>query len=68
MARYTAQGEVVQVNVKLERDAKMILDRYAPGPKAHGRFLGRLLYEFQARQEVRGDIRKEVQAALEKTV
>ena len=62
---YTAETEVVQINVKIQRDAKGILDRYAPGPKAHGRLIDRLLFEFAARKEARNDIRKEVQAALQ---
>ena len=62
---YTADSAVVQINIKLQREAKAILDQYAPGPKAHGRLLDRLLFEFAARQEAKKDIRREVQSALE---
>jgi hypothetical protein len=60
--RYGAEAEVVQINVKIERDAKIILDRYAPGPKAHGRLIARLLFEHEVRQQDRTGRGKEVQA------
>ena len=62
---YTAETAVVQINVKIQRDAKAILDRYAPGPKAHGRMVERLLFEHAARQEVVDDMKGKLRAALE---
>ena len=60
--RYGAETGVVQVNLKIQRDAKAILDRYAPGPKAHGRLIDRLLFEHAVRQEVKNGKGEEVQA------
>ena len=60
--RYGAETGVVQVNLKIQRDAKAILDRYAPGPIAHGRLIDRLLFEHAVRQEAKNGMGKEVQA------
>jgi hypothetical protein len=60
--RYGTQTEVVQINLKIQRDAKAILDRYAPGPRAHGRLIDRLLFEHAVRQEAKSGRAEEVQA------
>jgi hypothetical protein len=59
---YTDETGVVQVNLKIERDAKAILDRYAPGPRAHGRLIARLLFEHAVRQEAKNGKVEEIQA------
>jgi hypothetical protein len=60
--RYGDEAEIVQINVKILRYSKAILDRYAPGPKAHGRLLDQLLIEHAMRQEAKNGRGEEVQA------
>jgi hypothetical protein len=60
--RYGDETGIIQINVKIEREAKIILDRYAPGSKAHGRLIARLLFEHAVRQEARNGRGEEVQA------
>jgi hypothetical protein len=43
----------VPINVTLERDAVRLLRAYAPGPRAHGKFLSALLYEYDQHQGFR---------------
>lgn len=47
---------VVPVNVSIDREAYEVLKRHVPTPKAHGRFLSRLLYEFGERQRILGKV------------
>jgi len=50
---YAGRAEGVHpINVTIDRDAFLVLKKYAPAQKAHGRFLSRLLYEFAAKRDV----------------
>lgn len=53
--RYAGRREdAVVVNVTVDRDAAAILAKYAPeGRKGKGRFLARLLYQYDARRQER---------------
>jgi hypothetical protein len=66
--RYGTETEIVQINVKIQRDAKAILDKFASGPKAHGRLLDRLLFEHAVRQEMQDVIRGKEEVQVTKTV
>ena len=55
---------VVPVNFTLDREAVELLRRFAPGVRAHGRFLSRLIFEHAARQEERKRLHEQLNAAL----
>jgi hypothetical protein len=55
---------VATVNFSIDKDALVILQRHAAGPRARGRLLSRLLYEFEAKREAREEMRREVQSLL----
>jgi len=55
---------VVPVNLTLDKDAYELLQQQAPAKKAYGRFLSRLIYEHQARQEERRRVREQMVAVL----
>jgi hypothetical protein len=44
---------VIALNLRMDLDAYELLRQLSPGPKTHGRFLARLIYEHQARQDER---------------
>jgi hypothetical protein len=47
------RAAAVPINVTLERDAVRLLRAYASGPRAHGKFLSALLYEYDRHQGFR---------------
>lgn len=50
---YAGRAEGVHpVSITLDQDAWLLLRKYAPTPKAHGRFVSRLLFEFAARRDI----------------
>ena len=62
-------GDVRVLNFSLDQDAAAILDKYAqPRLRARGRFISRLLFEFEAREEERARLRQAVTLALAEPV
>jgi hypothetical protein len=58
---YTGRAPgVVAVNLTMDRAAYELLKQEAPGKKAYGRFLSRLVYEHCARLEVRRQGQKQL--------
>jgi hypothetical protein len=55
---------VVPVNFTLDRDAVELLIQLAPGLKARGRFVSRLIFEYAARQEERTRLHQQMVAAF----
>lgn len=52
--RYDGRPDnVMVVNLSLDRDAVQLLREYAPGPKAHGKFVSNLIFEYDRRQSFR---------------
>ena len=48
--RYTKRSEnVIPVNLSMDREAIRLLREYAPGPRAHGKFLSELVFEYDRR-------------------
>jgi len=61
----TRRPDAVVVNTTLDADAVEILKRYCPpGRKATGKFLARLLFEHDARQQERQRVRERMDAVL----
>ena len=61
--------DAVVVNTTLDAEAVEILKRYCPpGRKATGKFLARLLYEHDARQQERRSIQEQVEEAVRRDV
>jgi hypothetical protein len=61
--------DAVVINVTLENEAVEFLRRYCPpGQRTMGRFLSRLIFEHEARQEERQRLRQEVVALCENEV
>jgi hypothetical protein len=61
--RITDKGngrKVVAVNFRLDLDAFELLKQYSPTTRARGHFLSRLLYEYQARQDERTRIQRQL--------
>lgn len=57
--------DAIVVNTTLDADAVEVLKRYCPpGRKATGKFLARLLYEFDARQQERQRLHERMVAVL----
>jgi hypothetical protein len=57
--------DAIVVNTALDADAVEVLKRYCPpGRKTTGKFLARLLYEFDARQQERQRLHKQIAAVL----
>jgi hypothetical protein len=52
------------VNLTLELAAIEILRKHAETPRGHGRFVSRLLYEYQAKEEERRRIREQIQPVV----
>jgi hypothetical protein len=52
--------KVIAINVRVDLDAYQLMQQFSPTPRGHGRFLSRLIYEFQARYEERDRIRKQM--------
>jgi hypothetical protein len=44
------RDDSIPLNLTLERGAAHLLRKHAPGPRAHGKFLSELIYEFDRRQ------------------
>ena len=62
---YTGRAPgVVPVNLTLDKDAYDLLQQQAPAKKAYGRFVSRLIYEHQARQEERQRLRAQMANVL----
>jgi hypothetical protein len=59
----TPEGSAT-VNYSIEKEALVILERHAAGPKARGRFISRLLYDYQARREAKEEMREELLGVL----
>ncbi len=63
------RADAVVINTTIDAEAVEVLRHYCPpGRRATGRFLARLLFEFDARQQERRRLRKVVQSALEESV
>jgi hypothetical protein len=61
----TRRPDAVVVNTTLDADAVEVLKRYCPpGRKATGKFLARLLFEHDARQQERQRVRERMDAVL----
>jgi hypothetical protein len=59
------RADCVVINTTLDSEAVEVLKRYCPpGRKATGKFLARLLYEFDARQRERQRLRERMVAVL----
>jgi hypothetical protein len=58
--RVTERGGVryCALSLRLESDALDILRQHAPGPKAYGRFIARLLYQLQATEAERSRLQQ----------
>jgi hypothetical protein len=56
--------KVIAINARIDLDAYELLVAYSPLPRGHGRFLSRLLYEFQARQEEKKLLRRRLEEAV----
>ena len=52
------------VNLTLDLDAITILREVAPSPRAHGRLVSRLIFEYQARLEERQRIKAQLAAVV----
>ncbi len=60
------RADAVIINTTLDAEAAEVLRQYCPpGRKATGKFLARLLYEFDARQQERQRLRQQVAALIE---
>jgi hypothetical protein len=55
---------VIAINVRVDLDAYQLMQQYSPTPRGHGRFLSRLIYEYQARLEERARLREQLAAAV----
>jgi hypothetical protein len=51
---------VIAINTTIDLDAYELLCQFSPTPRAHGRFLSRLIYEHQARWQERERFRQQV--------
>jgi len=61
----TRRPDAVVVNTTLDADAVEVLKRYCPpGRKATGKFLARLLFDYDARQQERQRVRERMDAVL----
>jgi len=56
--------KVIAINARIDLDAYELLRQYSPTPRGHGRFLSRLIYEFQARQEERNRLQRQLTAMI----
>jgi hypothetical protein len=52
------------INLTLDVDAIAILRQVAPSPRAHGRLVSRLIFEYQAKIEERQRLKEQLAAAL----
>ena len=59
------RADIAQVNFSIDREARTLLNQYAGGGKAIGRFVTRLVYEHRAREEERARLQQVLQGALE---
>jgi hypothetical protein len=57
--------DVAVVNCSMPKDAATLLRQYAGG-KTLGRFMARLVYEYDARQQERQRLREEMSTVFEK--
>jgi len=72
MARVLDPGEsyagrapgVVPVNLTIDRNAYELLQRHAAGKKTYGRLLSRLIYEHDAREAVRQQVREQLRTLI----
>jgi hypothetical protein len=55
---------VIALNLRMDLDAYELLRQLSPGPRTHGRFLARLLYEHQARADERQRILEQLQVVV----
>ena len=44
-------ADIMSINLSMDREAVRLLRQYAPGPRAHGRFLSQLVFEYDRREE-----------------
>jgi hypothetical protein len=55
------------VNLTLELAAIEILRKHAETPRGHGRFVSRLLYEYEAKLEERRRLREQIHAVVDES-
>jgi hypothetical protein len=53
------------INVTIDKEAYELLRQQAPAKKAYGRFLSRLIYEHDARQQERQRLREQMRSLME---
>jgi hypothetical protein len=46
-------SKVIAINTRIDMEAYELLQQFSPTKRGHGRFISRLLYEHQVRQEER---------------
>jgi hypothetical protein len=51
---------VIAINTTIDLDAYELLCQFSPTPRGYGRFLSRLIYEYQARRQERERIRQQL--------
>jgi hypothetical protein len=50
---------VIALNLRMDLDAYELLRQLSPGPRTHGRFLARLIYEHMARADERARLQQQ---------
>jgi hypothetical protein len=67
MARISTRDDgvkVIAVNLRLDVDAHHLLQQFSPCSKGYGRFLSRLIYEYDARRQGRQEERERIAKQL----
>lgn len=59
------RADIAQVNLTIDREARTLLNQYAGGGKAIGRFVTRLVFEHHARMQERERLQALLHGALE---
>jgi hypothetical protein len=56
---------IIALNLRMDLDAYELLRQLSPGPRTHGRFLARLIYEHTARIQERARMEQQQTAVSE---
>jgi hypothetical protein len=63
--QYKGRAAVMPMNISIDNEAAGILRKNAAGPRAYGRFISRLLYEYESRAQERLKLRDRVLRVIE---